>query len=183
MQTIPFSDAASMRVALQALSFADRSRCAATPSGAGYDLAVPPDLVGAVQAVNVPAALLDDRRARLVSAIDAKRDGIVSAGYQHNFGNGAGIRTLDCRTVEDQSNWLALHGLWSALDPDEMVEVIDAGNAVFETSAATGAAAIRALGLWKSRLIIHARNLKNTALAAADAAALDAIAIETGWPD
>ena len=92
------------------------------------------------------------------------------------------VRTLDCRTLEDQSNWLALHGLWSAMDPETMVEVIDAGNAVFETSAATGALAIRALGQWKSALIIHARNLKNAALAAADEAALSAIVVDDGWP-
>lgn len=125
---------------------------------------------------------LDDRKATLLARIDAKRNAEIAAGYQHNFGASAGVRTLDCRTTEDQTNWLALHGLWSALDPEMMVEVIDAGNAVFETSAATGASAILALGQWKSALIVHARNLKNEALGASDDAGLDAIDIDEGWP-
>ena len=160
----------------------DAQNVPASAYGDGVEIITVPPGVSMLPGEPMPTLDLDGQKAMLAARIDSRRNAIVAEGYQHNFGAAAGVRPLDCRTLEDQSNWLALHGLWSAMDPETMVEVIDAGNAVFETSAATGALAIRALGQWKSALIIHARNLKNAALAAADEAALSAIVVDDGWP-
>ncbi|ORE87750.1 hypothetical protein [Aurantimonas sp. 22II-16-19i] len=160
----------------------DDQNVPASAYGDGVEVVAVPAGVVVTPGETMPEMDLAGQKAMLCGGIDTRRDAIIAAGYQHNFGAAAGVRTLDCRTIEDQANWLALHGLWSAMDPETMVEVIDAGNDVFETSAATGALAVRSLGQWKSALIIHARNLKNAALAAADALALAAIVVDDGWP-
>ncbi|MCQ0986389.1 DUF4376 domain-containing protein [Jiella marina] len=157
---------------------------AVLPAGAygAAEILLVPDGFPALAGSALGGLSLIDAKALAVARITARRNGLIAAGYQHNFGASAGVRTLDCRTTEDQANWLALHGLWSALDPETMVEVIDAGNAVFATSAETGAGAILALGQWKSAIVVAARNLKNAVLQAADAGALAAIDLDDGWP-
>lgn len=186
MQTISFPDAASMRVAMQPLSFDDRSRCVATPSESGYDLAVPDDLMGSVQSVNVPAALLEDRRARKLAAINAKRDALIGAGYRHNFGASAGWRTLDQRHVGDETAWLSVKlrasDLIAAGDGSQIIRMRDAANQCFLTSAETADAAMSAMGVWRADISGHSWDLKDAVEAAEDAAAIDAIDIEAGWP-
>ncbi|MCW7544923.1 hypothetical protein N7I30_14035 [Aurantimonas litoralis] len=130
-----------------------------------------------------PPVPLDERKTMMASAVNAKRDAIIVAGYRHNFGGSAGIRTLDTRSDSDRVQWLALREIWRGMSETDRVEVIDQSNAVFETSAATAATAIYDMGVWHSRVIVHARNLKNAILEASDADALDEIDTEAGWHD
>lgn len=129
---------------------------------------------------------LADARAAKAAAVNAARDVLISAGYQHNFGGSAGIRTLDQRSEGDAINWLGLYNLAAAAvaggQGSTLMAVRDAGNQTFQASAATIASAMTAMALWRAGILAHSWDLKGEVAAAADAEDLDAIDIETGWP-
>ncbi|WP_139802576.1 hypothetical protein [Aurantimonas sp. 22II-16-19i] len=175
-----------MRVAVQALPVADRDRVTATPVETGYDLNVPDDLLPKMRGVDMAAALVADHRDCLLAAINARRDAVIAAGYQHNFGATAGIRRLDQRDARDDTAWLSVKLLASDLiaagQGSQAIQIRDAGNETFSTSAETADAAMSAMGVWRSAVSSHSWTLKDAVNAAADEAALDAIDITEGWP-
>lgn len=124
-------------------------------------------------------------RGTALRAVNARRDGLLAAGFQRNFGGQAGIRTLDMRGADDAAAWQRLKtratDAIASGSEGAMLEVIDAGDAIFATSADTLDAALTELFAWRDRLQLNARRLKNAVLAAETPEAVAAVAIEDGW--
>ncbi len=151
-------------------------------------LRVPTAQAEAVAAIvaDLPAIVLERGRADTRRAVNAKRDQVIGGGYQHNFGGTAGIRTLDQRSESDAINWLGLKNLadaaiaaGSGADP---MQIRDAGDETFTASANVVASALVSMAQWRGAVMSRSWALKDAIAAAADAAALAAIDIETGWP-
>lgn len=135
----------------------------------------------------VPSIDLPQRRELRAASVNARRDAIFNAGYQHNFGGSAGIRTLDNRHEQDAINWLGLERIVDRMiaagQESEPVEIRDAGDDTFTASAQTMSNALFAMAQWRGAVMARSWKLKDEIVAAADEAALDAIDIDTGWPE
>lgn len=136
---------------------------------------------------SMPSPTLEELQARALAAVNAKRDAVLSGGYQHNFGGSAGIRTLDTRTDRDRLNWIVLKGqvkdLVEAGEGDTDIAIRDAGNETFTTSATTTLTALSGLEQWGAAVLSHSWALKDEIAAAEDAEALASIDLEAAWPD
>lgn len=123
---------------------------------------------------------------RMLSDVNDRRNAKIAGGYQHNFGGTAGTRMLDQRGESDAINWLGLKGIADSMVADGQGAVLlglrDASNSTFEASATTVAAAILGMGMWRSSIIAHSWTLKDAIADSPDAAALDLIDIDAGWP-
>ena len=133
-----------------------------------------------------PVPNFQERKAEMRGSADAKRNQILGAGYRHNFGGAAGVRTLDTRSEQDIMNWLVLKGIADSMiatghDAD-LVQVRDANDRTFFASAQTVSAALVAMSKWRSSVMAHAWGLKDRIGSAASRTALDAIDINAGWP-
>ena len=133
-----------------------------------------------------PAFDLAAARQAMQGAVNARRDAVIAAGFQHNFGAAAGIRTLDQRSEADAINWLGLKGVADAMIADgrgaDPIGIRDAHDDTFSSSASVVSSAMVAMGVWRSSIIAHSWSLKDAIAAAEDEAALDAVDIEAGWP-
>tara|TARA_R110002020_G_scaffold212759_9_gene419404 strand:- start:238 stop:819 length:582 start_codon:yes stop_codon:yes gene_type:complete len=141
---------------------------------------------GVFTAPAAPAPDMATLRAAAHAAVEAKRDAILSAGYQHNFGGSAGVRTLDNRNEVDAINWLGLKGIVDAKiasgDGEDLLSLRDAGNDIFTVSAATIASALIGMAVWRASVLAVSWTLKDAIAAAEDEAALAAIDLDAGWP-
>lgn len=134
-----------------------------------------------------PAPSLVEAKAIKNRAVTAKRESVFAAGYTPASGPLAG-HTLQCRDVQDRTNWLT-----SAVGYSAAVQA-GAGNvagATFrtqdnETVTITYAEAVTVLlqgmQVWGQQIMARSWELKDEIDAAADGAELDAIDINTGWP-
>lgn len=136
--------------------------------------------------VLAPHGLYASKASVKLAAVNARRDQILAAGYQHNFGGSAGVRTLDNRSAADAINWLGLKGLVDAkLLADEGADLLslrDASNETFTASVTTVSAALVGMGVWRASVLATSWAFKDAIAAAEDDAALDAIDIDAGWP-
>lgn len=120
------------------------------------------------------------------SAVNARRDDVISAGYRHNFGSSTGIRTLDQRGPDDAINWLGLKGIAdsavAAGQGSAPIAIRDANDETFESSANVVSSAMVAMGQWRGAVMSHAWALKDAIREAADETDLETIDIDAGWP-
>lgn len=130
---------------------------------------------------------LDALKASMSATVNAKRDAVIAAGYQHNFGGSAGIRTLDQRGAEDAINWLGLKGVADAMiaagNGSDPIAIRDAGDETFTSSATVVSSAMVAMGVWRSSVIAHSWALKDAVSSAGDKVAVDALDLGAGWPE
>lgn len=125
---------------------------------------------------------------RLATAtVNARRDQVLGAGYQHNFGGSAGVRTLDNRNLSDARNWLILgrrvDRMVAAGDEADLVTVRDAANENFTASAETVQTALIAMEDWGTAVLGVSWALRDAIEAAEDETALGAIDLDAGWPE
>lgn len=134
-----------------------------------------------------PSVSLEDAKAAKEALTNAARDAIIAAGYHHPFGGTIGTRILDQRGPEDVMSWLTLkllaQDLNSAGQGDMPLAIRDAKNSTFQAKASVVGEAMSAMGIWRAGILNRSWALKDAIEAAADKAAVDAIDIETGWPD
>ena len=138
-------------------------------------------------AVLEPHGLHVSVAAAMRAAVNARRDEILGAGYQHNFGGSAGVRTLDNRNLSDARNWLILarrvDRMIAAGDGADLVGVRDASNDTFTAAADTVKTALDSMEDWGAAVLAASWALKDAIEAAENGAALDAIDINAGWPE
>lgn len=148
-------------------------------------LHAPDAIVDRLGSISADEALLEEAKRTASNAVNALRDEKIAAGYTHNFGGTAGIRTLDQRSEADAINWLGLKAIADMMVANdqggELLSIRDAGNATFSASAATVAGAIASMGIWRSGVLAHSWSLKDQIAASAEVAAVEAIDIQAGW--
>ena len=129
---------------------------------------------------------LDRLKAARGAEVNAKSAAILGAGFTHDFGAPAGLRTLDNRGTADQANWMLLRAraerLIASGAGDDPVPIRDAGNETFVVSAGTAANAMQAMEDWGFAVTARGWALKDAIRDAEDAGALAAIDIDAGWP-
>lgn len=147
------------------------------------------DLDGALFLIeNYPVAYLEKRLPEAKQAIEDRANKEFQRGFTHTSGPLAG-HTLQCRDMEDRTNWLASQVAYSA--------AIAAGagalpDAVFRTAAnetitctyQEGSEALLAMQSWGSAIMRRAWELKDAAAAAANIGELDLVlaGLDDGWP-
>jgi len=125
-------------------------------------------------------------RAAKIEAVNARRDAVLTGGYTVQAGDMAG-KVLQTRDLEDRTNWLISQGSYSAAVAGGHGAVVGArfrtaDNETFTLSYADGLAVLLAMAAWGAAVMDNSWALKDAALAAEDAAALDGVDVEAGWP-
>ncbi len=142
---------------------------------------------GVVRFVNeLEDASLEALRTAKLAAINAKRDAVLTGGYTVQSGDMAG-KVLQTRVLEDRTNWLISQGSYTAAVAGGHGAVVGArfrtaDNATFTLSYADGLAVLLAMAAWGAAAMDRSWALKDAALAASSAAALDEVDVEAGWP-
>ena len=130
---------------------------------------------------------LADAKAALNATVTAKREAVFAAGFSPPSGPLAG-HTLQCRDVQDRTNWLTSAVGYSAAVQAGHGAVAGATfrTANNETVVVTFAQAVSILlsgmQMWGQAIMQRSWDLKDQIEAAEDEAAVQAIDIETGWP-
>lgn len=126
---------------------------------------------------------LAERRAALIYDIDARRDLMVTAGAPIG-----GLHVAIGDGSRADMGAMATTALAAASSAVPWPESYAVGWIAIENvriplpAPADGLALAATVGDWYARIVQRARTLKDAALAAEDAAALEAIDIEAGWP-
>ena len=132
-----------------------------------------------------PASTLGDLRAAKLAAISAASDALLSAGAP--VAGGLHV-ALDDRSSADLMVMAATATAASA-GTVSWPESYSRGWIAVENvriplaTPAAGLTLAASVGDWYAAIVQHRRDLKDAALAAEDAAALDAIDVTTGWPE
>lgn len=134
----------------------------------------------------LPAPSLNEAKAALSAAIDARRDQCFADGFTPASGPLAG-KTLQTRDVEDRTNWLTSQAAYSAAVASGAGAVEDAAfrtadNETIVLSYADGLGVLLAMAGWGKVIMGTSWALKDAVDAAMDIGALEAIDIEAGWP-
>lgn len=134
-----------------------------------------------------PAVSLDDVKASRIAAVKAKHFALEQAGYQHDFGPGHGIGTLQVRNNTDKTNWLTAQAMYSAqvVAGNGAVEgatfrTAENNNVTLSFSAAL--AVILQMAAWGGGLAQVAWSKQDALRAATTLAEAYAVSIDTGWP-
>ncbi|TPJ95599.1 DUF4376 domain-containing protein [Mesorhizobium sp. B2-5-9] len=130
---------------------------------------------------------LDDLKAALHEAVNAKLDAALSGGFTVQSGAMAG-KVLQTRDLTDRTNWLVSQASYSAAVASgagavENAKFRTADNATFTMSYAEGLNVLLAMAGWGAACLDNSWALKDAIVAAGDKTALDAIDVNAGWPD
>lgn len=122
------------------------------------------------------------------SKVTLKRDALIGGGVALDFGEPYGVKVLQTATEYDRMNWLTIltsaqvfAGMGQGELPMNPIRTLD--NVMIPVSVNQSIALMLTMqsklgAVWK-----YAADLKDEIAAAEDDAALDAIDIETGWPN
>jgi len=138
-------------------------------------------------AQQVLAALPSAAQQALNTAVEARRDAAIRAGYTRDFGGAIGVRTLQTRDVDDTANWLTSQAAYSALVAAGQGAIVGANfraadNTTFTLSYADGLNVLLAMAAHGAAIYANSWALKDRIAAAVDQAALAAIDVTQGWP-
>lgn len=130
-------------------------------------------------------AVFDDLRAAKLSAISATADALLAAGAP--VGSGLHVALDD----GSRADLTAMSATATAASAGAVTwpESYSRGWITVENvriplaTPAAGLTLAASVGDWYASIVQHRRDLKDAALAAEDAAALDAIDVTTGWPE
>ncbi|WP_336488284.1 hypothetical protein [Methylobacterium nigriterrae] len=133
-----------------------------------------------------PPVPLDERKAALKSAIDARAGAGMRAGYPHDFGGAYGVQVLQNRDTKDQTNWLSVASVANTLIAQGQANaplgsLRTEANVNVPVTAAQAASVLTAMQAYLGGFIARAWALKD-AVATADETELTAIDINAGWP-
>ncbi|SCM71475.1 hypothetical protein KL86PLE_100227 [uncultured Pleomorphomonas sp.] len=132
-----------------------------------------------------PESSLEDLRAAKIAAITAAADALLAAGAPVDGGLHVALDTDSRADLTAMASTAIAAATGSISWPDSYSQGwISAENVRIPlATAAAGLTLAATVGDWYAALVQHRRDLKDAALAAEDAAALDAIDLATGWPD
>lgn len=181
MKSMTFGSQEEAMAKLATVPVADRGALL-YEAGDQFTLSGPVEIIDQLEALDAATAILMQTRAAAKRQVNAIRDARIAAGFSHDFGGAAGLRTLDQRSEADLVNWLGLKAIADAMPDGELLSIRDADNETFQATAATVSAAIAAMGVWRAQLLGRSWGLKDEIDAASDEAAVAAIDIEAGWP-
>jgi hypothetical protein len=130
---------------------------------------------------------LADRKAALRAAVNVKLNAVLTGGYTVQTGPMAG-KVLQTRNIEDRTNWLVSQASYSAAVAGGQGATLNAkfrtaDNATFTLSYADGLNVLLAMAAWGAAAMDNSWSLKDAIEAAVDAAALEAIDVDAGWPE
>lgn len=140
---------------------------------------------------------LEERKAAMLTAADARRDECQQSDFTYDFGEiealddagqsiPAGERALQMRYDPDQRNWQALQSqavlAVMAGQGTTVMPMRAEDNWNVQTTASDVLAATTAMFLRNAAILFHGGALKSQIRAAGSGSALDAINITTGWP-
>lgn len=120
-------------------------------------------------------------------AVDARRDAILVGGYSHDFGGTVGVKVLQTRNVDDDTNWLTLQAsclavIMAGQGATVGAVIRTADNVNVPLSYNDCLQVMLAMAAWGASVYAQSWALKDAIAAAADGATLAAIDITTGWP-
>ena len=136
--------------------------------------------------IDVAPATLADLRSAQATAVNDRRDAILTAGYSHDFGAPNGVKLLQTRE-SDETNWLTLQNsciaaVMAGQGAAAGAVIRTADNVNIALSYADGLQVTLAMSAWGAAVYAASWKLKDAIAAAADPAALAAIDITAGWP-
>jgi hypothetical protein len=142
---------------------------------------------GETTVVDDPVPTLEDLRATKITAINAKLNEVLTGGFTVSSGDMAG-KVLQTRNLEDRTNWLISQASYSAAvaagqGAVEGAEFRTADNSTFVLSYSDGLAVLLGMAAWGAACMSNSWALKDAATAAEDETALDAVDVESGWPE
>jgi hypothetical protein len=136
-------------------------------------------------AANSPT--FEDRKSAKLAAVNAKLNEVLTGGFTVPSGDMAG-KVLQTRNLEDRTNWLISQASYSAAvaagqGAVEGAEFRTADNSTFVLSYSDGLAVLLGMAAWGAACMSNSWALKDAATAAEDETALDAVDVESGWPE
>lgn len=146
------------------------------------------ELPEGVLVVEPPALTLDDLKAERGRAVTAKREAVFAAGFTPSIGPLSG-HTLQVRNDQDKINWLTSQASYAAAVGAGAGAVSGAtfrtadNETVVVTYAQGLTVIVQDMAAWGAAIMARSWVLKDEIEAAEDEAALDAIDINTGWPE
>jgi len=184
MTRVNFASNAEAMLAASVLTSAQRGALAYVEDEDGFGFEGPNEIVTLLAGVNIEAAELRQRKNELLAQVNAKRDSVLTQGYEYDFG-AAGVRTLDNRNEQDAVNWLGLERIVEKMiaagQGTALVQIRDAGNDTFSAPAQAVSDALFAMAQWRSAVLAQSWQLKDL-IEAAGADDLPTIDIDSGWP-
>lgn len=145
------------------------------------------DLPDGIVVVEPDPPTLAQLKAAKNSAVTAKREAVFSGGFTPSSGSLSG-HTLQCRDMQDRTNWLTSAVGYSAAVqagagavPGATFRTAD-NETVVITYAEAVSVLLNGMQTWGAAIMARSWVLKDEVEAASDEAELDAIDINTGWP-
>jgi len=131
---------------------------------------------------------IDHKKAAKRDAVSALLDAKLTAGYPYDFGAPHGVKALQTRDIHDRTNWLVSQASYAAAVAGEAGAVMGANfrtedNFNIVLSYADGLNVLLNMAAWGALHYARSWELKDAIAAAADDAALEAIDIESEWPE
>lgn len=131
---------------------------------------------------------LETMKVRRATDVTARRDQIIAGGVTIDFGGEVGPKVLQTATEYDRSNWLTILAAAQAFaamgqgeEPMNPIRTLD--NTMVPVTVNEAITHMLTMQSKLGQVWLHAATLKDAIAAAEDQAELDAIDIETGWPD
>lgn len=146
----------------------------------------PEQVIAAVD--NYPVDYLPIARASAKNQIEARASAAFQGGFKPTTPSLTG-HVLQCRDIEDRTNWLTSQVSYSAAISAGAGAVVGASfrtaaNVTVTTTYQEGSDVLLAMAQWGADIMARAWALKDAAAAAADIFELDAVLAEldAGWP-
>lgn len=138
------------------------------------------------QDFSAPVLTLEQAKEAKRSAIERKRDEVMSAGFTPSTGPVAG-KTLQTRGDDDKINWLTSQAAYQAAVAGGAGDVADAtfrtaDNETVVATYAEGLETLLGMAAWGKAIWGNSWALKDAVSGASDMTELSAIDIEEGWP-
>lgn len=140
-----------------------------------------------VRPVKTEDEIVSERKEVMRSAVNEKREQVLSSGFSYDFGEPNGVRILQTRDAADKIAWLTSQAAYQAAvisgnggEPGATFRTLD--NSSITVSYAAGLNVLLAMAGWGAQIYGRSWELKDAIASASDNDALDAIDIEIGWP-
>jgi hypothetical protein len=137
-----------------------------------------------------PSVSFTDLKKTKSDTVSAKRDAVLSGGFTvpESVSVALGGRVLQTRDQTDKTAWLTSQAAYQAAvsggqGSTEGAKFRPLDNITTTLSYSEGLNVLLAMAAWGKSVYGRSWELKDAIAAAADSAALDAIDIESGWPE
>jgi hypothetical protein len=137
-----------------------------------------------------PSVSFDDLKRQKSDAVSSKRNAVLSGGFTvpAEVSTALGGRVLQTRNDADRTTWLTSQAAYQAAvsggqGSTEGAKFRPLDNITTTLSYSEGLNVLLAMAAWGKSVYGRSWELKDAIASAADNAAIDAIDIESGWPE